>query len=126
MLYEVITEEVRKLLAKIDVPVRQVMIEARIVEASDTFSKNLGVRMGFFESGPVGRHIGGGIRGPNIGAELVNTGQGMGIVQGTPVINGPGLNSNFPATGLNSFNAGQISFIRITSYNVCYTKLLRR
>ena len=64
-------EEVRKLLAKIDVPVRQVMIEARIVEASDTFSKNLGVRMGYFESGVAGRQPGLGINGPNVGAELV-------------------------------------------------------
>ena len=39
-------EEVRKLLAQVDVPVQQVLIEARIVEANDTFSKNLGVRMG--------------------------------------------------------------------------------
>jgi type IV pilus assembly protein PilQ len=97
------------------VPVRQVMIEARIVEASDTFSKNLGVRMGFFERGAVGRQVGAGIRGPNIGAELVNTGQGMGVVTGTPVINGPGLNTNFPAGGLNAFNAGQISFILFNS-----------
>jgi len=104
-------EEVRKLLAKIDVPVRQVMIEARIVEASDSFSKNLGVRMGYFERGVSGRSPGLGFNGPNVGAELVNTGQGMGLVTGTPVINGPGLNSNFPAAGLNSFNAGQISFI---------------
>jgi type IV pilus assembly protein PilQ len=108
-------EEVRRLIAKIDIPVRQVMIEARIVEASDTFSKNLGVRMGLIETGPSGRHIGGGIRGPNIGAELVNTGQAMGIVQGDAVINGPGLNSNLPAAGLNAFNAGQISFILFNS-----------
>jgi type IV pilus assembly protein PilQ len=39
-------EEVRKLLAQVDVPVQQVLIEARIVEANDSFSKNLGVRMG--------------------------------------------------------------------------------
>ena len=39
-------EEVRKLIRKIDVPVRQVMIESRIVEAIDTFSRNLGVRLG--------------------------------------------------------------------------------
>jgi type IV pilus assembly protein PilQ len=39
-------EEVRKLLGQVDVPVQQVLIEARIVEANDTFSKNLGVRMG--------------------------------------------------------------------------------
>ena len=108
-------EEIRKLLAKIDIPVRQVMIEARIVEASDTFSKNLGVRMGLLESGPASRNIAGGIRGPNIGAELVNTGQAMGVVEGTPLINGPGLNSNFPAAGLNAFNAGAISFILFNS-----------
>jgi len=108
-------EEIRKLLAKIDIPVRQVMIEARIVEASDTFSKNLGVRMGLLESGPASRNFAGGIRGPNIGAELVNTGQAMGVVEGTPLINGPGLNSNFPAAGLNAFNAGAISFILFNS-----------
>jgi len=39
-------EEVRKLLSQVDVPVQQVLIEARIVEANDTFAKNLGVRLG--------------------------------------------------------------------------------
>ena len=33
-----------KLVAQLDVPVRQVMIEARIVEASDTFHRELGVK----------------------------------------------------------------------------------
>ncbi len=40
-------EEVRRLLARIDVPVPQVLIEARIVEADDKFSQNLGARFGF-------------------------------------------------------------------------------
>ena len=39
-------EQVQQLLAKLDVAVRQVMIEARIVEASDTFGKSLGVKLG--------------------------------------------------------------------------------
>ena len=39
-------DEVRKLIAKIDVPVRQVMIEARIVIADDKWSKQLGFRFG--------------------------------------------------------------------------------
>jgi len=39
-------EEVRKLLSQVDVPVQQVLIEARIVEANDSFAKNLGVRLG--------------------------------------------------------------------------------
>lgn len=38
--------EVRKLIAQIDQPVRQVMIETRLVEATDDFSRNLGVRWG--------------------------------------------------------------------------------
>jgi type IV pilus assembly protein PilQ len=107
--------DVRTLIAKIDVPVRQVMIEARIVEANDAFSKNLGARLGLLELGPSNRSPGGGVRGPNIGGELVNTGQALGLVEGTPVINGPGLNSNLPAAGANGFPAGQISFILFNS-----------
>ncbi len=38
--------QVAELIQKLDVPVRQVLIEARIVEASDTFSKSLGARLG--------------------------------------------------------------------------------
>ena len=39
-------EQVQQLIAKLDIPVRQVLIEARIVEASDTFGKSLGVKLG--------------------------------------------------------------------------------
>ena len=39
-------EEVTQLLRTLDVPVRQVIIEARIVEARDTFGRSLGVRFG--------------------------------------------------------------------------------
>lgn len=38
--------ELRRIVAQLDVPVRQVMIEARIVEAGVDFEKNLGVRWG--------------------------------------------------------------------------------
>jgi type IV pilus assembly protein PilQ len=40
-------EEVRRLIAKIDVPTRQVLIEARIVEADDKFSRNLGAKLSY-------------------------------------------------------------------------------
>lgn len=39
-------EQVQKLIAKLDIPVRQVLIEARIVEADDRFGRSLGVRLG--------------------------------------------------------------------------------
>lgn len=38
--------QVAALIKKVDIPMRQVMIEARIVDASDTFSRELGVRLG--------------------------------------------------------------------------------
>jgi type IV pilus assembly protein PilQ len=112
-------EDVRRLIAKIDVAVRQVMIEARIVEASDSFSKSLGARIGLLENGASNRNVGG--VGANIGGELVNTGQAMGIVDGTAAINNGGLNSNLPASGFNGFNPGQISFIL---FNSSLTRLL--
>ena len=40
-------KELRGVIAKLDKPVRQVLIETRIVEANDTFSKELGARLGF-------------------------------------------------------------------------------
>lgn len=42
-------DEVRKLIQLTDIPTRQVMIEARIVEADNTFSKNLGAKLGFLD-----------------------------------------------------------------------------
>ena len=39
-------EEITALIARIDVAVRQVLIEARIVEADDTFGRSLGVKLG--------------------------------------------------------------------------------
>ncbi len=56
-------EEVQSLIAKMDIPVRQVLIEARIVEADDTFGRSLGVKLG----GTDLRGLRGGIPGHNVG-----------------------------------------------------------
>lgn len=47
-------DDARRIIAKVDVPVRQVQIEARIVEASDKFSRSLGARLGFASIGSRG------------------------------------------------------------------------
>lgn len=47
-------DAIRGALTYLDIPVRQVMIEARIVIASTDFSKNLGVRWGYSKSVDVG------------------------------------------------------------------------
>lgn len=44
-------ENIRTLISKIDIPVRQVMIEARIVSATDSFSKEIGVSWGILSNG---------------------------------------------------------------------------
>jgi type IV pilus assembly protein PilQ len=55
-------QEIQEMIAKIDIPVRQVLIEARIVEATDTFGKSLGVKLGFNDL----RGIRGGVPGWNV------------------------------------------------------------
>jgi type IV pilus assembly protein PilQ len=115
-------EEVRKLIAKIDVPVRQVMIEARIVEASDNFSRNLGARLGYNEANrtsgsPTGIQglrygVGTGQAGgtlENVDSNAVGGAQGLGT--GTT----GGLFVNMPASGAGGFNAGAFSLILFNS-----------
>ena len=65
-------EEARKLIKQIDVPVRQVMIEARVVEASDRFGKNLGVRLGYNSRDSF--KLNGTPLNGNIGSNTVNAG----------------------------------------------------
>lgn len=81
-------EELRRLLVKIDVPVRQVMIEARIVEAIDTFSRNLGARFGVQSSGINNL----GISGTQAGSSALALG---GSPSGSTLLN----NVNMPALG---------------------------
>ncbi len=48
-------DKIREMIARLDVPVKQVMIESRIVRASDTFSKELGVQWGVLSQGVANR-----------------------------------------------------------------------
>lgn len=58
-------DEIRRFVKTIDVGRRQVLIEARVVEANDGFNKDLGVRMNFFSRGSVSavRNLDGGAGG---------------------------------------------------------------
>jgi type IV pilus assembly protein PilQ len=58
-------EQIQSMIAKIDIPVRQVLIEARIVEASDTFGRSLGVRLGVNDL----RGVRGGVPGWSLGGQ---------------------------------------------------------
>ena len=84
-------DELRRLVAQLDVPVRQVMIEARIVEAGVDFEKSLGVRWGGtlrnegrWSAGGITRSGGSEVAPGNLGAPFVDLGvsgntSGLGI-----------------------------------------------
>ena len=56
-------QEIQDMIAKIDIPVRQVLIESRIVIADDTFGRSLGVKLGLVDQ----RGLNGGVSGYNVG-----------------------------------------------------------
>ncbi len=104
-------EEVQALISKLDVPVRQVMIEARIVEASDQFGKSLGVKLGANDlRGVRGGDAGYGVIGNNRVAWGTNYGNVIGTTgtQGGTVDTG-GTFFNMPAVGQNGFGAAAIA-----------------
>src|SRR5208283_3917208 len=73
-------EDVRRLIRQIDVPVRQVLIESRIVIASDTFSRQLGVRLGVQTGFTLSNRYAGGIGG-SLSTQPVVTCSGSGSTQ---------------------------------------------
>jgi type IV pilus assembly protein PilQ len=108
-------EEVRRLIRKVDVPVRQVMIESRIVEALDTFSRNLGVRLGTLDlSG--GANAGQAISGTGsrflVGGNLQSTGIQTGQTPNNPTSFLPdSLSVNLPAPAIGGVQPGLFSFL---------------
>ena len=112
-------EQVRALVRKIDVPVRQVMIEARIVEASDTFTRNLGARLGMFDrataTGPAGNTVLNSDNRVTAGGSLDATGFFTSQIA-TPIPTfAQTLGVNLPATGINGRNPGVFSLILFNS-----------
>lgn len=106
-------EEVRKLINQIDIPVRQVMIEARIVEATDTFSRALGARLGFHDMGGQGFPLTGDARAV-IGGNLNDTGAHTGQSATTPAWPNDSMNVSLPARS-SAGTAGVLSMILFKS-----------
>jgi len=82
-------EEARKLIKQVDVAVRQVMIEARFVEASDKFSRTLGGRLSY--TGPPPSSGGGFSVGGGRGSVGGSAGGGEVNLPGTPGVIGTGV-----------------------------------
>jgi type IV pilus assembly protein PilQ len=105
-------EDIRAMISKIDIPVRQVMIEARIVEAGDSFAKNLGVRLSTGASTPTFNSSGQITSVTNTTNASINSNSVLNTAQNAAL--------NLPATpragtagtvGLSLYNAGFTSFL---------------
>lgn len=102
-------DEVEALIRKIDIPTRQVLIEARIVEADDKFSRNLGSRLAF---GARTDSDGGGPRA-GIGGSMGAPGASYSAVGGS--------NITLPAGSINGYPAGSVA---LTLFNPSATRFL--
>lgn len=103
--------EIRKLISQLDQPVRQVMVETRLVEATDTYVRNLGSRLANLYTGTNSR------------GDSVATSGKIEVLPplrpaggGTPTYNiiPSGLLVNLAAAGAGSFSAGSfmVDFIK--------------
>ncbi len=104
-------EAVQELISKLDIAVRQVLIEARIVEASDSFGKSLGVKLGGADlRGVRGGDAGYGVSGSNrvaFGGNYSAVGKTTGAVAGTIDTNEATF-VGLPAKGLGGFNPASL------------------
>ncbi|MCW5222842.1 type IV pilus secretin PilQ [Verminephrobacter aporrectodeae subsp. tuberculatae] len=117
-------EEVRLLLANLDIPVRQVLIEARIVEARDSFGRSLGVRLGATDlranrGGDGGYGIGGNNRvafGTSYNNAIASSGAGGNTSTNGNFVNLPASISTESSVGsfaLSIFNAAANRFLNL-------------
>nr|WP_038494794.1 type IV pilus secretin PilQ family protein [Collimonas arenae] len=106
-----ILQNIRNLVQKVDIASRQVLIEARMVEATDTFSRDLGAKLGF------------GFKGNNTAAggnQTASTATTTGVSPSIPGLGSSAVNlPAAPATGtagsvaLSLFNAAASKFISL-------------
>lgn len=94
-----VLDNIRKLLEKVDVASRQVLIEARIVEADDSFSRNLGVRLGFSAK----------TSGFAAGSTYNSVGELAGLTPASPSSYADNQAVNLPARAIGGANAGSFA-----------------
>ena len=120
-------EEIQAMIAKIDVPVRQVLIEARIVEANDKFGRALGMKLGVNDL----RGQQGGIPGYSVGGSNYVTVGGNYNGVGSQTNQGVAANYNntqfvnLPAnTSSDSFSGGTAATVALSLFSATANRFL--
>jgi type IV pilus assembly protein PilQ len=108
-------EDIRQLIQKVDIATKQVLVEARIVEANDGFSRNLGAKLGFsdmrtFRGGDSGYQLGNTNNRVAVAGNLTGVGQVTGQVANTPDSYNNMQFVNLPASSINGVTAPSLAF----------------
>src|ERR1700692_2402233 len=90
--------DIRRLVQTLDVPVRQVLIEARIVIVNDTFERDLGARFGITSAQQNGSNGLLAVTGNGVGADTLTGSAANNLSSGKPVfpVTEPILNNRHP------------------------------
>jgi len=111
-------EDIRMLIQKTDVASKQVLIEARLVEANDGFSRNLGAKLGFADlRGVRGGDPGYGLNGNNrvaLGGNLTGVGQATGQTDASGIFNNTTM-VNLPAAAIGGISPSSLAFSLFSS-----------
>jgi type IV pilus assembly protein PilQ len=107
-------EDIRRLILKTDIASKQVLIEARLVEATDSFSRNLGAKLGFSDlrtqrGGDGGYAVSGNNR-VAIGGNLTGAGQVSGQVAGGTDSFANSQLVNLPAAAIGTVPPATVAF----------------
>ena len=102
-------DEIRKLVNQIDVPIRQVLIESRIVEVSDAFNKKLGARLGFVDQQTTPSNGNTSGYNANIGGRMEATTYLTGQYSAVPTLQKDGLITNLQAATVGGFQPGSLA-----------------
>ena len=115
-------DQVAQLIAKVDVSVRQVLIEARIVEATSDFAKNLGTKLGGMDRRAIQGGDGGyQLAGENRIAFGTNYANALGASGATSTMDASSNFVNMPAVGAGGFNAASLA---VTLFSAASNRVL--
>jgi type IV pilus assembly protein PilQ len=104
--------DIRRLVQTLDVPIRQVLIEARIVVVSDTFERDLGAKLGISTTGSAGANLF-SVSGSAVGSDSIVSSAATGASSSTALGTAALANRyqvNLPAANVNgSFGVSLLS-----------------
>lgn len=118
-------DEIRAFIKAVDIGAKQVLIEARVVEATDDFNKSLGAKLNFLNRQPVqlggsGTYLGGGAYSPPTRSSSVNLESGVTTGTSTP---GTQTSANNMGINLPSY-ASKGGTLAFSLFNASLTRIL--